>query len=76
MSEKKIDSEPEAISDEDLDQAAGGAIAGSPKVDAGDSFGKDGVLIQNIGFPDTGKVADLGDKSSVLLNPSRTYKKI
>lgn len=75
MPDKKIVSAPEVISDEDLDQAAGGAIADVSEVNLGGSLGKDGVLIQNIGFPDDAIPFSLGDKSSVLLNPSRTYKK-
>jgi len=74
---KKDGASPAEISDDDLDQAVGGFDAGA--INTNVDLSKDGVMIQNIGFPDdsgggTRKV-DVGDKSSISLNPSRTYKK-
>lgn len=47
MTDKKTE-----LTDADLEQAAGGATWGQGSVTSRKTLGKDGVMIQNIGFPD------------------------
>jgi len=68
MSNDKKKNAATEVEDTELDSVSAGATWGQGSV----TTGKEGLLIQNIGFP-TSKES-FGDKADVLLNPSRTYK--
>ena len=72
MTEKKSDPQATELSDEDLDQVAGGATWGQGSVTQTQTFGKEDVLIQNIGFPDdqgTGKFGPSGLGFDEVIDP-------
>jgi len=52
MSDKKTERKADELTDQDLDQVAGGATWGQGSITERQTFGNDAVTIQNIGFPD------------------------